>query len=119
MRIRFGRGTLMPVGYKSGMALTRQELVEYILDQDSLELLAESDKSLVVLRAEEFQQIITEILYRIGNIPSQDYDFPTSELYGKYKRNSRKLKLAKQVVALFIEFMNSPTDPEVSTYECS
>lgn len=115
MRIRFGSGTLLPaigeiVGYKSGMALTRQELVECISDQDSLELLTESDKSLVVLRAEEFQQIITEILYRIGNISSQDYDFPTSELYGKYKRNSRKLKLAKQVVALFIEFMSSPAE---------
>ena len=86
MRIRFGSGTLVPaigeiVGYKSGLALTRQELVECISDQDSLELLMESDKYLVVLSAEEFQQVITEILYVLVTFHRQDDDFSTAELW--------------------------------------
>lgn len=114
-RIRFSAGTLIPsvseiVGYKSGLALTRQELLDSIPDEDTARLIDESDRSLVILRSEEFQQIIIDILYGIGNIASANYEWPTDELFSKYRRDSRRRKIARQVVDLFIEFMNSPSE---------
>ncbi len=98
------------VGYKSGLALTRQELLESISDEDTARLIDESDRALVILRSEEFQQIIIDVLYRIGNVASPNYEWPTDELFRKYKRDSRKRKIARQVVDLFIEFMSSPSE---------
>jgi len=98
------------VGYKSGLALTRQELLDSIPDEDTARLIDESDQALVILRSEEFQQIIIDILYRLGNIASANYEWPTDELFRKYRRDSRRRKIARQVVDLFIEFMNSPSE---------
>jgi restriction system protein len=98
------------VGYKSGLALTRQELLDSISDEDTARLIDESDNGLVILRSEEFQQIIIDILYRIGNIPTPNYEWPTDELFRKYRRDSRRRKIARQVVDLFIEFMSSPSE---------
>lgn len=95
------------VGYKSGLALARQELVDSVSDKDTPRLIEESDCALVILRAEEFQQIILDILYRIGNVASPNYEWPTDELFRKYRCDSRKRKIARQVVDLFFEFMSS------------
>ena len=114
-RIRFNSGSLIPsvgeiVGYKSGLALTRQELLASVSDADTARFIEESDRSLVILRSEEFQQIIIDILYRIGNVASPNYEWPTDELFRRYKRDSRRRKIARQVVDLFIDFMNSPSE---------
>jgi len=115
-RIRFSSGTLIPsvseiVGYKSGLALTRRELLDSVSDEETVRLLDESDHAtLVILRSEEFQQIIIDILYRIGNIPSPNYEWPTDELFRKYKRDSRRRKIAGQVIDLFMEFMSSESE---------
>jgi restriction system protein len=115
MRIWFNSGTLIPsiseiVGYKSGLALTRQEVLNSIPDEDTATLVSESDRALVTLRAEELQEILIDILYRIGNIASPNYEWPTDELFRKYKRDSRRRKIARQVVDQFIEFMSSPSE---------
>jgi restriction system protein len=68
------------------------------------------NRALVILRSEEFQQIVIDILYRIGNVPSPNYEWPTDELFRKFRRDSRRRKIARQVVDLFIEFMNSPSE---------
>jgi restriction system protein len=114
-RIRFNSGSLIPsiseiAGYKSGLALTRQELLASVSDADTARFIEESDRALVILRSEEFQQIIIDVLYRIGNVVSPNYEWPTDELFRKYKRDSRRRKIARQVVDLFIDFMNSPSE---------
>jgi restriction system protein len=119
MRIWFNSGTLIPsiseiVGYKSGLALTRQELLDSIAGEDTARLVSESDCTLVTLRGEEFWGILIDILYHIGNIASPNYEWPTDELFRKYRRDSRRRKIARQVVNLFIDFMSSPSERQKS-----
>jgi restriction endonuclease len=110
--IIFGPGILVPsvseiVGYKSGLALTRKQILGKLQGTEHLETLRESDTSKTGLRSEEFEKIILEILYRIGNIASPINLFPTIALFRRYKGNPRKLKLAEKVTLLFIKFFKN------------
>lgn len=94
------------VGYKSGLALTREELVGHLDEAPELqETLTYPDDNNVRVRSEEFEMIIIEILYRIGNIPSRIYAPATIMLYHKYKNDLSKCDMVMEIVLLWHKFL--------------
>jgi restriction system protein len=59
------------VGYKSGMALSRQELTK-LMPKDVRALWRGEDEALMRLRAEEIEQIVASALHAVGNIPDDE-----------------------------------------------
>src|SRR5262245_27704576 len=114
--IRFSPGTLLPyisevVGQKSGLALTAEQIIDKLRDTDYPELLIESDLEMTRVRSEELQEIVLELLYRLGNIPSPIDDFPPQALFRKYKDDPEKIALAEKVIKMLIE-EGSNFDPQ-------
>ena len=89
------------VGYKSGLALTRSEIETHLPDY-SEDLVGDDDEILRV-RSEEYEFMLTGLLYKLGNIPTPMPMFPTATLYHKYKHNKKKRKLNEDVLNLFFE----------------
>ena len=61
------------VGYKAGLALTREELAEHLLDTPDFRdaVLVEEDRW-VHVRSEEYEEVVNGLLYQVGNIPTRD-----------------------------------------------
>lgn len=62
------RKTSEVIGYKTGLALTRSEF-DKIMPKGSLELWQGPDKEALRVRSEEYEILITHLLYELGNIP--------------------------------------------------
>lgn len=94
------------VGYKSGLALTREELVRHLDDAPELqESLTYPDDYNVRVRSEEFELIVIEILYKLGNIPSRLYAPATIMLYHKYKNDFSKSDIAMDIVLIWHKYL--------------
>ena len=59
------------MGYKAGLALTRDELAEHLIDTPDIRdaVLVTRDRW-VHVRSEEYEEAISGLLYRVGNIPT-------------------------------------------------
>ena len=59
------------VGYKAGLALTRDQLAEHLIDTPKIRdvVLVEDDRWAHV-RSEEYEEAVSGLLYRVGNIPT-------------------------------------------------
>jgi restriction system protein len=89
------------VGYKSGLALTREEIAEHL--PDAGELWQGPDEEKLRVRSEEFEELITSLLYAVGNIKTPRVIFPTIALHHKFKRDREKREMVPQILDLFIE----------------
>ena len=59
------------VGYKAGLALTREELAEHLSETpDIRDTVLVTENRQVRLRSEEFEEAVSGLLYRVGNIPT-------------------------------------------------
>lgn len=59
------------VGYKSGLALNKQEFLEYIRDEDWKKFFCGKKEYVVRIRSEEFEEEVTNILFGIGHLESR------------------------------------------------
>lgn len=58
------------VGYKAGLALTREELAEHLLDSPYIrDVVLVTEHRWVRVRSEEYEEAVRGLLYRVGNIP--------------------------------------------------
>ena len=61
------------VGYKAGLALTREDLAEHLCDTPDVRDVVRMEEDLPVhLRSEEFETAVNGLLYRVGNVPTPD-----------------------------------------------
>ena len=88
-------------GYKSGLALNRREIFKHLHDKS--EDLIGPDDAVVRVRAEEYDELVRILLYRVGNIPTPDLIFPGIRLYHRYKSDPLALALYEKVHQLFLE----------------
>lgn len=59
------------VGYKAGLALTREELAEHLVDTlDIRDTVLTVEDSWIHMRSEEYEEAVNGLLYRVGNIPT-------------------------------------------------
>jgi restriction system protein len=61
------------IGHKSGLALSRQDLIEHVQDEDDwADLFRLSDDETIRIRSEAVEALVAHLLYRVGNIETPD-----------------------------------------------
>ncbi len=93
------------VGYKSGLALNRKRILSFASEYHR-ELIIGPPDAIVRIRSEEFEQLIADVLYRIGNLRSADYDPVGGRLFHKYKNNRILFTLFARVLKIFHRALN-------------
>jgi len=99
------------VGYKSGIALSRDQMRSMVAEHEYLaaELLAGDDEQ-VVIRSEEFHELILHLLYRLGNIPSPHIGFPPTDLLNKHSRTRAARMITEDVLELAKDHLLEASD---------
>ena len=77
------------VGYKAGVALTREQMQGF-LKSDGPNILDGNDDASLRVRSEEFEEIFCRLLYEVGNIKSPEF---MPSIYGLYRRFEKDQKL--------------------------
>ena len=58
------------MGYKAGLALTREDLADHLLDSPYIrDIVLVPEHRQVRVRSEEYEEAVRELLYRVGNTP--------------------------------------------------
>jgi restriction system protein len=91
------------IGYKSGLALTREQLQEILIEEsEAADYLTFPDDHPIAIRTEEFEEAYSIILYRLGAAPTPSvrayWDIAS---HHKYKKIKGGLEVWKGVVDLF------------------
>ena len=115
--IRFRRASLLGsvseiVGYKSGLTLTRDDLLSHVEDDDRY-LFEGSDEDELSLRSEEFEELIAGLLYAVGNIHSAHVLHPVVAIMKRFKRDREARELVSQVLDLIPETVVPVADKPV------
>lgn len=90
------------IGYKSGLALTEDELIEHA-PVDMAPLLVGSGDEMLRLRSEEVEQLIAAVLNRLGHVATSSIMPFTVVIYHRYK-NTPLLDAALTLTQQFVEF---------------
>jgi restriction system protein len=97
------------VGYKSGLALTRERAGE-LLGADFNEYWDGDDESILRVRSEEFEALFIKLLYEVGATASPSPMPFSIALYHKYKADPESLEIYKGVGELFAPAMHKAMD---------
>ena len=105
--IRFRRASFLGsiseiVGYKSGLTLTRENLVSHAQEDDRY-LFEGSDDEELPIRSEEFEELIAGFLYAVGNIRSPHILHPVVAIMKRFKRDREARELVSPVLDLIPE----------------
>ena len=93
------------VGYKSGLGLTKEEYSD-IVPTESHRLWFGDDDDTLRIYPEEFEELITHLLFKVGNIESPTNEPFTISLRRKYKDNKELLDILMGLFTMFIESLN-------------
>ena len=96
------------VGYKAGLALTREEIAAHLSDAPDFRdavLLAEDRQ--VRVRSEDYESVVNKLLYRVGNIPSSDPLPPAAQVYRRYGHNPPHNEIIEEVLTRCLELLGS------------
>ncbi|MDD3937570.1 restriction endonuclease [Rhodoferax sp.] len=89
------------VGLKSGLALSREELVSHIGANDPISLvIGSASDDLVRLRAAEVADAFQRVLFRLGRLDSEFVGHGPTLLHFKYQSDVEKHSCLQQVLAL-------------------
>ena len=109
------------VGYKAGLALTREELAEHLVDSpDIQDAVLVTDDRWVRVRSEEYEAAVSGLLYRVGNIPTADPLPPFLAVSRRYAHDPTHSKILETVLTRCSELLKdeigntpqgTPNDP--------
>ena len=95
------------VGYKAGLALTREDLAEHLCDTpDIRDVVRMEDDRPVHLRSEEFETAVNGLLYRVGNIPTPDPLPPGIGVRRRFADDPTHSKVLDEVLTRCLELLN-------------
>src|SRR5437660_11921350 len=77
-------------GYKSGLALSLLQIMRHASDE-SREFLTGDRDAFLRIRSEEFEGLLAEVLYGVGNIPSPSLARFAGRQYHRYKHARKTL----------------------------
>jgi restriction system protein len=95
------------VGYKSGLALTFEEIEEHLNDADDLLAAWEhSDCQLTRIRTEEYEYLVQHVLERVGYVKEPILPaIPASLILFKRYRGTKREPVVHQVNELWLDFL--------------
>ena len=92
-------------GYKSGLALSVEELCDHLSGTTYPDIIRESEESGTRLRSEEYEALFYKLLYRIGYTAEEyDGDHTGARRFHKYKK-LEQLKEFTEIVGLFAKMV--------------
>ena len=95
------------VGYKAGLALTREELAEHFVDTpDIRDIVLEAGDRWVHVRSEEYEEAVSGLLYRVGNLPTAYPLPPVLAVYRRFAHDPIHSKVLEEVVTRCLELLN-------------
>jgi restriction system protein len=113
-RIEFIASLSEHVGYKAGLALTRERIAK-ILDPEDDGLVLGNDDTMLRVRSEAYGQYLCNLLYAVGNINSADSMPSIFGLYRKFEKDKELLPVYLAVQEQFNNFCeesyNTSPDP--------
>ena len=94
------------VGYKAGLALTREELAEHLVDTpDIRDAVLVAEDYLLHMRSEEYEEIVEGLLYRVGNIPTPQPLFPVQAVYRRFEHDTLHSEILDKVLDRCLELL--------------
>ena len=95
------------VGYKSGLALTREELAEHLVDSPQIRdaVLVKGNHRLRI-RSEEYEAAVHGILYGVGNISSPHPLPPILAVTRRFAHDPAHSKILDKVLTRCLELLN-------------
>ena len=95
------------VGYKAGLALTREELAQHLVDTpDIREIVLTEENQWVHLRSEEYGEAVYGLLYHVGNIPTPYPLPPVMAVYRCFEDDPIHSGILGEVISRCIELLN-------------
>ena len=96
------------VGYKAGLALTREEIAAHLSDAPDFRdaVLLEEDLW-VRVRSEDYESVVMKLLYRVGNIPTADSLPPVTAVYRRFGHNTPHSEIIEEVLTRCLELFDS------------
>ena len=93
------------VGYKSGLALSVQEMCDHLQGTGYDDILAESEARIITLRSEEYEELFYKVLHKVGYTDEEfNGDLVGVALYHKYK-HTELISVYMGVQQLYIDIM--------------
>ena len=95
------------VGYKAGLALTREDLAEHLCDTpDIRDVVRMEEDRPVHLRSEEFEPAVNGLLYRVGNIPTPNPLPPGIAVRRRFEDDPTHSMVLDEVLTRCLELLN-------------
>lgn len=88
------------VGYKAGVALSREDLAAHTEGMGIDDWWVGDDAETLRIRSEEFAAAIEQLLYAVGNIPRPEVVRPDIDLYHLYKHDQKQFAILQEVLQI-------------------
>ena len=99
------------VGYKAGLALTREEIAVHLIDApDIRDIVLLADNQPVRVRSEDFEAAVHGLLYRVGNIPTPSPLPPFIAAFRRYEHDPTHSKVLMEVLTRCSELLKDRID---------
>ena len=99
------------VGYKAGLALTREELAEHLVDTPYVrEAMLLTEDRWVRLRSEEYEAAVSGLLYQVGNIPTPQPLPPFVSVYRRFAHDPNHSEVLEKAITRCLELLKDATD---------
>ena len=87
------------VGFKAGLALTREELAEHLTDTPNVRgIVLVTDDRWIRVRSEEYEAAVCGLLFRVGNIPTPRPLPPTIAVRHRFADDPTHSKVVEKVI---------------------
>jgi len=96
------------VGYKAGLALTREEIAAHLPESQGL-LQGDVDEW-VRIRSETYEQLIASLLHRVGYLSAPRHLLPGLVGHHKYKHNPETKALWEAIMRTYVELLEAANE---------
>jgi restriction system protein len=95
------------VGHKAGIALDRDDMVRFLGTESEI---VGDDQQVLRIRSEEFEEMISQLLYAVGNIPRPGIGSFSIDVYHRHKHNAEELRVYMALMKVLPEFLRTGMD---------
>ena len=95
------------VGYKAGLALTREELAAHLGNApDIRDAVLTTEDRWVHVRSEDYEEAVNGLLYQVGNLPTPYPLPPALAVYRRFENYPTHSKVLEKVITRCLELIN-------------
>lgn len=99
------------LGYKAGLALTREEISEHLSDApDFRDAVLVAEDRWVRVRSEDYEEVVSKLLHRVGNIPTADPLPPVLAVSRRFEHDPIHSGVVEKVLTRCLELLENQID---------